>query len=139
MLLLGIGNKAVGGRGNRNQSTIWLDGFAGQEPCCFAEENTRRVWLVPYPRELCDSGHATRGPARHLGDNRNGSQLAKVGCQRMPKAAEVEVMTPGKNQRRYLAGALDLLDRLDRAYPVWRFDCIYGMADNCQIHKAATV
>jgi transposase len=86
--------------------------------------------------------------------------LPKVGAQWMPKATQVEVITPGKNERRYLAGALDLrtgqvhhclwfrkmtglflnlLNVLDRAYPAWRFDHIYLVADNSKIHKAATV
>lgn len=86
--------------------------------------------------------------------------LPKVGAQGMPQASQVEVMTPGKNERRYLAGALDLrtgqvhhclwfrkmtglflglLDLLDRAYPARRFQRIYVVADNGKIHKAATV
>jgi transposase len=86
--------------------------------------------------------------------------LPKVGAQWMPKASQVEVMTPGKNERRYLAGALDLrtgrvhhclwfskraglfldlLDLLDQAYPAQRFHRIYIVADNSKIHKAATV
>jgi DDE superfamily endonuclease len=35
--------------------------------------------------------------------------------------------------------SLDLLNVLDRAYPAWRFDHIYLVADNSKIHKAATV
>jgi transposase len=86
--------------------------------------------------------------------------LPKVGSQWMPQATQVEVMTPGKNERRYLAGALDLrtgrvhsclwfrkmtglfldlLNLLDRTYPARRFDRIYLVADNCKIHKAALV
>jgi transposase len=86
--------------------------------------------------------------------------LPKVGAQWMPRATQVEVMTPGKNERRYLAGALDLrtgqvhhclwfrkmtglflelLNVIDRAYPARRFDRIYVVADNCKIHKAAAV
>jgi len=86
--------------------------------------------------------------------------LPKVGAQWMPPATQVEVMTPGKNERRYLAGALnintgrvhhcvwfrkmtglflDLLNLLDLAYPVRRFDRIYVVADSCKIHKAAMV
>jgi putative transposase len=86
--------------------------------------------------------------------------LPKVGAQWMPQGAQVEVMTPGKNERRYLAGALDsntgrvhpclwfrkmtglfldLLQVLERAYPARRFDRIYVVADNCKIHKAAAV
>jgi transposase len=86
--------------------------------------------------------------------------LPKVGAQWMPQGTQVEVMTPGKNERRYLAGALDiktgrvhhclwfrkmtglfldLLEVLERAYPARRFDRIYVVADNCKIHKAAAV
>src|SRR5947209_14865850 len=86
--------------------------------------------------------------------------LPRVGAQWMPRATQVEVMTPGKNERRHLAGALDvrtgqvhhclwfrkmtglfldLLNLLDRAYPARRFDRIYVVADNCKIHKAAMV
>jgi len=86
--------------------------------------------------------------------------LPKVGSQWMPQATQVEVMTPGTNERRYLAGALDvrtgrvhhclwfrkmtglfldLLNLLDRAYPARRFHRIYVVADNCKIHKAAQV
>lgn len=86
--------------------------------------------------------------------------LPKVGSQWMPQATQVELMTPGKNERRYLAGALDLrtgrvhhclwfrkmtglfldlLNLLDQAYPARRFDRIYLVADNGKIHKAAAV
>jgi transposase len=86
--------------------------------------------------------------------------LPKVGAQWMPRATQVEVMTPGKDERRYLAGALDLrtgqvhhclwfrkmtglfldlLTILDRLYPAHRFDRIYVVADNGKIHKAAAV
>ena len=34
--------------------------------------------------------------------------LPKVGAQWRPKGEQVEVMTPGSNEKRYLAGALDL-------------------------------
>jgi DDE superfamily endonuclease len=78
----------------------------------------------------------------------------------MPQGSQVEVMTTGKNEGRSLAGALarrtgpghhglwfrkrtglflDLLNRLDRAYPVRRFDRVYVVADNGKIHKAAAV
>ena len=86
--------------------------------------------------------------------------LPKVGAQWMPRSTQVEVMTPGKNEHRYLAGALDLrtgqvhhclwfrkltglfldlLNLLERAYPARRFDRIYVVADNGKIHKAAIV
>jgi hypothetical protein len=34
--------------------------------------------------------------------------LPKIGSQWMPKGEQVEVLTPGTNEKRYLAGALDL-------------------------------
>jgi transposase len=86
--------------------------------------------------------------------------LPEVGSQWMPQGTQVEIMTPGKDERRYLAGALDvrtgqvhyclwfrkmtglfldLLNVLDRAYPARRWDRIYVVADNGKIHKAAAV
>src|SRR4051794_2725022 len=86
--------------------------------------------------------------------------LPKVGAQWMPRATQVEVMTPGKNECRYLAGALDLrtgqvhyrlwfrkmtglfldlLNLLDCAYPARRFHRIFIVVDNSKIHKAAAV
>jgi putative transposase len=107
-----------------------------------------------------------RSVAEHLGpreallfaDELDLQLLPKVGSQGMPPATQVEVMTPGKNEHRYLAGALDLytgqvhhclwfrkltglfldlLNLLDRAYSSRRFDRIYVVADNGKIHKAA--
>jgi transposase len=86
--------------------------------------------------------------------------LPKTGYQWMKKGTQVEVMTPGKNEKRYLAGAWDvrtgqvhhrvwarktnglfrdLLDSLVAAYPVRRFDRIYVVVDNYKIHKAQAV
>ena len=70
------------------------------------------------------------------------------------------MLTPGTNEKRYLAGALnistgttqhcvwyrkttglfvDLLDTLDRAYPAPQFTCLAVVADNAKIHKAEEV
>ncbi len=86
--------------------------------------------------------------------------LPKVGYQWMPKGEQVEVPTPGTNEKRYLAGALDirtgalvyrvwwrkthglfldLLATLDRTYPASRFTHLYVVADNYKIHKAQAV
>jgi transposase len=88
------------------------------------------------------------------------SLLPKVGYQWMPKAEQVEVPTPGTNEKRYLAGALDmqrgtimhrvwwrktqglfldLLATLDRTYPASRFTHLYVVADNYKIHKTQAV
>jgi hypothetical protein len=86
--------------------------------------------------------------------------LPKVGYQWMPKGDQVEVRTPGTNEKRYLAGALDmrtgtivhrvwwrkthglfldLLQALARAYPAAQFSCLYVVVDNYKIHKAQAV
>jgi transposase len=86
--------------------------------------------------------------------------LAKVGYQWMPEGEQLEVETPGTNEKRYLAGALDictgqilrcvwfrkqaglfvdLLKVLDGTYPAARFARIYVVVDNAKIHKAAVV
>jgi transposase len=86
--------------------------------------------------------------------------LPKPGYQWMKKGTQVTVMTPGKNEKRYLAGAWDvrtgqvphrvgarktnglfrdLLDTLAAAYPARRFDRICVVVDNYKIHKAQAV
>lgn len=86
--------------------------------------------------------------------------LPKVGYQWMPKGEVVEVVTPGQNQKRYLAGALDhlsgrviacmgerktaalfleLLKALDGAYPAASYRQLYVVVDNFRIHKAKVV
>jgi transposase len=88
------------------------------------------------------------------------SLLAKVGYQWMPKGEQVEVMTPGTNEKRHLAGALnittgtiahcvwyrkptglflDLLQTLDRPYPARTFFHLQVVVDNAKIHQAAAV
>lgn len=88
------------------------------------------------------------------------SLLPKVGYQWMPKGEQVEVLTPGTNEKRYLAGALDmttgttqhcvwyrkttglfldLLATLDRTYPARQFSVLYVVVDNAKIHKAREV
>jgi transposase len=84
--------------------------------------------------------------------------LPKIGYQWMLKGTQEEVMTPGSNRKRYLAGALDivtgkilhtigcsknrflfieLLGRIERNYK--RFDRVYVVLDNYRIHKARDV
>jgi transposase len=86
--------------------------------------------------------------------------LPKVGAAWMPKGSQEEVMTPGKNAKHYLAGALnlvtgeiiyglgprktnalfrDLLTQLDRTYSALRVTRIYVVVDNYCIHKAKAV
>jgi transposase len=100
------------------------------------------------------------GRALCFADELDISLLPKVGYQWMPKGAQVEVPTPGTNEKRYLAGALDvstgttqhcvwyrkvtglfldLLDTLDRAYPAADCTHLTVVADNAKIHHAEEV
>lgn len=84
--------------------------------------------------------------------------LPKIGYEWMLKGTQLEVMTPGTNQKQYLAGALDyltgkmvhvvgerknrwlvidLLRRVERQFPT--ATKIYLVADNYRIHKAKAV
>jgi len=86
--------------------------------------------------------------------------LPKVGCAWMPQGTQVRVMTPGQNQKHYLAGGLDLttgtlhyclgprktnalfrdlLGHLEASYPVERYTRVYVVVDNYKIHKAKAV
>lgn len=86
--------------------------------------------------------------------------LAKVGYQWMLKGTQTEIDTPGKNEKCYLAGALnfvtgkivhclwhrktsglflDLLKTINQACPVGQFTKIYLVVDNYGIHKARAV
>jgi len=86
--------------------------------------------------------------------------LPKVGYQWMPQGESVKLVTPGQNQKHYLAGALELktgrlvhcrgirktnvlfralLDQLEWRYPKAKFDHVYVVGDNYGIHKAKAV
>lgn len=100
------------------------------------------------------------GVALFFADELDISLLPKVGYQWMPKGEQVEVMTPGTNEKRYLAGALelttgtltqcvwyrkqtglflDLLDTLDRTHPAPLFSHLTVVVDNAKIHHAEKV
>lgn len=86
--------------------------------------------------------------------------LPKVGAAWMPHGTQLAVMTPGQNQKHYLAGALDLatgtlrhclgprktnalfrdlLSVLDARYPAEQYVQLYVVVDNYKIHKAKAV
>jgi transposase len=86
--------------------------------------------------------------------------LPKVGAAWMLQGAQDEIMTPGTNEKHYLAGALhlatgkvlhclgprknnglfrDLLTLLDTTYPAPGVTHIYVVVDNYRIHKAKAV
>jgi transposase len=100
------------------------------------------------------------GTALFFADELDISLLPKVGYQWMPKGVQVEVLTPGTNKKRYLAGALDittgtithcvwyrkttglfldLLNTLDRAYSMSAFSQLTVVVDNAKIHHAEAV
>jgi transposase len=100
------------------------------------------------------------GAAMFFADELDISLLPKVGYQWMPKGEQVEVLTPGTNEKRYLAGALDittgttqhcvwyrkttglfldLLATLDREYPAREFARLWVVVDNSKIHYAGEV
>lgn len=104
--------------------------------------------------------HLPARAALFFADELDISLLPKVGYQWMPKGEQLEVLTPGTNDKRYLAGAwdmrrgtivhrvwwrkthglfLDLLGTLDRAYPPTQFTHLYVVVDNYKIHKAQAV
>ena len=100
------------------------------------------------------------GVALFFADELDISLLPKVGYQWMPKGAQVEILTPGTNEKRYLAGALDihtgtiqhcvwyrkttglfrdLLDTLDRTAPAPAFSRLAVVADHAKLHHAGEV
>jgi transposase len=104
--------------------------------------------------------HLGKRAAMVFADELDIALLAKVGYQWMPKGEQIQIPTPGTNQKNYLAGALDvvtgtivhcvwfrkqtglfldLLKLLDDTYPPATFDVIYVVADNAKIHHADAV
>ncbi|MGH9941044.1 MAG: IS630 family transposase [Pyrinomonadaceae bacterium] len=101
-----------------------------------------------------------RWPLTFFADELDIHWLPKVGCEWMLKGTQVEVMTPGTNQKNYLAGALNfatgkllavvgerkhrwlfiaLLRLIEQACPATKFMKIYVVVDNYGIHKAKAV
>lgn len=100
------------------------------------------------------------GAALFFADELDINLLPKVGYQWMPKGEQVEVRTPGTNEKRYLAGALDvttgaithcvwyrkqtglfleLLETIDQRHPAPLFTQLTVVADNAKLHKAKKV
>jgi Homeodomain-like domain len=86
--------------------------------------------------------------------------LPKVGCAWMPRGTELAIMTPGQNQKHYLAGALDLatgtllhclgvrktnalcrdlLQVLEASCPAEQYTQLYVVVDNYRIRKVKAV
>ena len=122
------------------------------------DDDPERVEKLARIRLACEQLRA--GVALFFADELDINLLPKVGYQWMPKGEQVEVLTPGTNEKRYLAGALDittgkvtpcvwyrtqtglfleLLDTLDRPQPVPLFTHLTIVADNAKLHKAKKV
>ena len=122
------------------------------------DNDPQRVAKLAHIRYIWE--HLPAKAALFFADELDISLLPKVGYQWMPKGAQLEVLTPGTNQKRYLAGALelqsgtivhrvwwrkthglfvDLLATLDRTYPRPHFTRLYVVIDNYKIHKAQAV
>ena len=122
------------------------------------DDDPQRVEKLARIRDAFEQVRA--GVALFFADELDISLLAKVGYQWMPKGEQVEVMTPGTNEKRHLAGALniitgtithcvwyrkptglflDLLQTLDRTYPARLFSHLQVVVDNAKIHQAAAV
>ena len=122
------------------------------------DDDPQRVEKLARIRDAFEQVRA--GVALFFADELDISLLAKVGYQWMPKGEQVEVLTPGTNEKRHLAGALniitgtitpcvwyrkptglflDLLQTLDRTYPARLFSPLQGVVDNAQIPQAAAV
>lgn len=101
-----------------------------------------------------------RNAALFFADELDIHLMPKLGCEWMLKGTQTEVMTPGTNQKNYLAGALnhvtgkllsvigerknrwlfiDLLRVIEQACPATQFVKIYVIVDNYGIHKAKAV
>jgi transposase len=108
-------------------------------------------------RHLIEQLHL--GHALFFADELDIALLPKIGYQWMLKGTQIEVMTPGTNQKQYLAGALDLqtgkilhctgqrktnelfrqlLDQLEQSTSP-EVKQIYVVVDNYKIHKAKAV
>jgi len=122
------------------------------------DDDPQRVEKLARIRSVFE--HLPAKAALFFADELDISLLPKVGYQWMPKGEQVEVPTPGTNEKRYLAGALDmqsgrivyrvwwrkthglfleLLQALDHAYAAIHFTSLYVGVDNYKIHKALAV
>lgn len=122
------------------------------------DDDPERVSKLARIRHLIET--LPRNAALFFADEVDIHLMPKLGYQWMLRGTQEEVMTPGTNQKNYLAGALsflsgkmlyvvgerkdrwlfiDLLKRIERACPAQKFTRIYVVVDNYRIHKAQAV
>jgi transposase len=122
------------------------------------DNDSKRVWKLARIRSIAENLLPTE--ALFFADELDINLLSKLGYQWMRRGTQTEVMTPGQNEKAYLAGAwnyvtgkvlsivgqsknrwlfIKLLEVINRACPVNRISKIYVVVDNYKIHKAKAV
>ncbi len=122
------------------------------------DDDPQRTQKLARIRHLVET--LPRNAAFFFADELDIALLPKLGYEWMRRGTQREVMTPGKNEKSYLAGALnvvtgkllhvvgerkdrflfiELLKRIERACPATTCAKIYVVADNYGIHKASAV
>ena len=122
------------------------------------DDDPQRVEKLARIRYACEQLRA--GVTLFFADELDIHLLPKVGSQWMPKGTQVEVLTPGTNEKRYLGGALelttgtithgvwyrkttglflDLLNTLDHTHPAPLYTHLTVVVDNAKIHQAKKV
>lgn len=122
------------------------------------DDDSERAAKLARIRHFCET--LPQNAALFFADELDIHLLPKLGCEWMLKGTQTEVMTPGTNQKNYLAGALnyltgqllsvigerkdrwlfiDLLRLIERTCPATKFTRIYVVVDNYGIHKAKAV
>jgi len=139
----------------------WLHEFGGEwqrAKLRAKEDDPERVEKLARIRLAFEQLRA--GVALFFADELDINLLPKVGYQWMPQGEQVEVLTPGTHEKRYLAGAwdmttgkithcvwygkqtglfLDLLETLDRTHPASLYTHLLVVVDNAKLHKAKKV
>jgi transposase len=122
------------------------------------DDDPQRIGKLARIRHLVET--LPKDAALFFADELDIHLLPKLGYEWMLRGTQREVMTPGTNQKQYLAGALnfvtgkllhavgerknrwlfiDLLKVIDHACPTAKFTRLYVVVDNYRIHTAKAV
>jgi len=139
----------------------WLHqlGYVWKRARHVAKDNDpERVTKLARIRSIIEGGMPSA--ALFFADELDIHLLPKIGYEWMLRGTQTEVMTPGTNEKNYLAGALnfvtgqmvhvvgerknrflfiDLLKVIDRKCPTAKFTRVYVVVDNYRIHTAKAV